>query len=567
MGAFLVYQPSGFCFRLTVPRDLMGLVGVREIRYSLHTHQQQEASRTARKLAKKLHELFFRIRDGGGDMAELSGKEIRELIRRWVRSVLRIDERLRVIGQKPKDMEMLNLHLECLKEGKENFRQRLILNKYDGVVAHDADRVLEQEGISLERESLSYKTLCREMIKAFLLCFEVDWRRSQGDYSMAGLPFANLLPRPGNGKSGKPSIQDGHSSEPEPQGEVVSQVVERLAAEKIKTGEWTAKTEADYRAAFHLFTQIVGDVPVKKIDRKTIDGYKQTLMKLPPNLSKLPKCQGKTIPEILAMAFNRTMAPDTVNRNLARVNVLFNYAEIHGLVDRNPATGLQLKNKKRDDELRDVFTPGDLRKLFHSRLYLKDEHTQSYTFWVPVFGLFTGARIEEICQLHLDDIRQEDGVWVLDINAKDEKHLKNPGSARLIPIHPFLMDDLRIIQYAESLQEKGEKRLFPELRRLRDGYSQRVSKWFNDRYKKACGITEEGKVFHSFRHTFINALKQNRKVDAYLISELVGHSVQSITMSRYGKRYEPKKLRDAIKTVKFDVNLSHLARSRFAGGG
>jgi len=243
---------------------------------------------------------------------------------------------------------------------------------------------------------------------------------------------------------------------------------------------------------------------------------------------------------------------------------------VHGLMDRNPASGMLLKKKKRDDELRDPFTPDDLKKLFHSPLYLNDEHKFSYTFWTPAIGLFSGMRIEEICQLHLEDLRKEDGVWVFDINAKTEdKRLKTPSSARVVPIHPFLLDELRLIQRVESLRDKGEQRLFPELERLRDGYSQRVSKWFNDRYKKRCGIvkTEKMKDFHSFRHTFINALKQNRKVDAYIISELVGHSVQSITMSRYGKRYEPKRLLDAIKTVKFAVNLNHLARSCFAGGG
>ena len=75
-------------------------------------------------------------------------------------------------------------------------------------------------------------------------------------------------------------------------------------------------------------------------------------------------------------------------------------------------------------------------------------------------------------------------------------------------------------------------------------------------------MTEEDKVFHSFRHTFTNNLKQN-DVNDVMISELVGHSVSSITMSRYGKRYEPKKLFEAIKKLKYDVDLSHLTRSLF----
>jgi integrase len=278
-------------------------------------------------------------------------------------------------------------------------------------------------------------------------------------------------------------------------------------------------------------------------------------------MKKSPKYRDKLIEQILVLNIKKTMATETINRNLARLNVLFNYAEIHGLMDKNPAKGLLLKKKKRDDQLRAAFDNEDLRKLFQSEKYLKDEHSRSYMYWVPILGLFTGARIDEICQLHLDDIRQDDGVWVFDINQKEEKKLKNPGSERLVPIHPFLLDDLKIISYVESQRRKGEGRLFPELRQRREGYGQTVSKWFG-RYRKSCGVTEKDKVFHSFRHTFTNNLKQD-DVNEVMIAELVGHAVNSITMSRYGKRYEPKKLFEAIGKLKYDVDLSHLTRSRF----
>ncbi len=40
---------------------------------------------------------------------------------------------------------------------------------------------------------------------------------------------------------------------------------------------------------------------------------------------------------------------------------------------------------------------------------------------MPVIALHSGAKLEEICQLHLADIRQEDGVWVFDINNQAGK--------------------------------------------------------------------------------------------------------------------------------------------------
>jgi integrase len=232
------------------------------------------------------------------------------------------------------------------------------------------------------------------------------------------------------------------------------------------------------------------------------------------------------------------------------------------MVAKNPASGMQLGKGKRTDPPRESFTDEDLRRLFHTELYLKDQHQNSYSFWVPIIALFTGARIEEICQLHLDDIKQEEGVWVFDITYGDGKKVKTEAGERFVPIHPFLLNDLKIVQYVESLRQKGETRLFPELTLQRDGYSQRVSKWFG-RYKRECGIRSSKKVFHSFRHTLIDALKQNGDFNPIMHKELVGHVVDDMTYGRYAEPYKPEKVYEIIKNIKYDVDLSHLIRSRF----
>ena len=40
-----------------------------------------------------------------------------------------------------------------------------------------------------------------------------------------------------------------------------------------------------------------------------------------------------------------------------------------------------------------------------------------YRFWLPLLGLYTGARLSELCQLRLGDIREELGVWVISISS------------------------------------------------------------------------------------------------------------------------------------------------------
>jgi hypothetical protein len=59
--------------------------------------------------------------------------------------------------------------------------------------------------------------------------------------------------------------------------------------------------------------------------------------------------------------------------------------------------------------------PGALRTRLNRRelvraepgsLIIRDER-----FWLPLIAVFSGMRQEEICQLHVEDVRQADGIW------------------------------------------------------------------------------------------------------------------------------------------------------------
>ena len=215
----------------------------------------------------------------------------------------------------------------------------------------------------------------------------------------------------------------------------------------------------------------------------------------------------------------KTRSPKTVNMNTMRISSLFNYAVKNGYMSSNPAADLQIKINKRADQQREAFSPEDLDKLFNSPDYKNGTHKHPYRFWIPLIALYSGCRLEEICQLHLEDIRQEDSVWVFDINDKEGRQLKNRSSVRLLPIHPFLIK-MGLLVYADSLREKEDiDRLFPELRNTQQGkYGHYPSRWFAT-YRQKCGVGGPGKTFHSFRHTFITQLK-HKQVDSFMLQEL-----------------------------------------------
>ena len=97
-------------------------------------------------------------------------------------------------------------------------------------------------------------------------------------------------------------------------------------------------------------------------------------------------------------------------------------------------------------------------------------------------------------------------------------------------------------------------------------YSGRVSKWYC-RYRDSLGIKvpkDSKKDFHSFRTTFIDHCKQNR-MDTILLSELVGHSNNSETTGRYGKRFKSEIMyTEIVSAVVYEcLDLTHLKSSRF----
>ncbi len=183
-------------------------------------------------------------------------------------------------------------------------------------------------------------------------------------------------------------------------------------------------------------------------------------------------------------------------------------------------------------------------------------------FWSPVLALFTGARVNEIAQLHLSDFQEHDGIWCININDDGDKTLKNTASKRIIPLHPFLVDDLGIIKRVEDLKQKEETRFLHDLPKASDGYGVYVSRWFNERYKASCKIGQ-GKVFHSFRHTFGTNLSHNG-INDHSLKALMGHAEKGTTFDTYVKRGTAQKLyTDLVEHLNYGIDLEHLKGSKW----
>jgi integrase len=122
--------------------------------------------------------------------------------------------------------------------------------------------------------------------------------------------------------------------------------------------------------------------------------------------------------------------------------------------------------------------------------------------------MLTGARLRELCQLNVADVREDHGVWYLrlttisDEDEADAKSLKTEGSKRDIPIHSELVR-LGFIAFIRAQQER-KGLLFQNRYPSPDILAREYSKQFRS-YKTDIGITTPGVKFHSFRHGFKTA--------------------------------------------------------------
>ncbi|WP_272699811.1 site-specific integrase [Desulfovibrio sp. Fe33] len=576
MSLFLCLQGHTYHYRKVIPIALRPYLGKREIKKSLETGNKLEARGKALLLAVKVERAITQSRKTMSDKS-LSKSEKTALIAEYFHFLLMLQDR----------------HLD---RDYADYPIMRMLEKEMGLnVQPNIDALKYSEEYSLEDSQYLHKKRDYEQIKTLMpACACINGKTiTEADLtgsflqalSLAQIDANKLICARKNGENPPiPSQYDldpiaeahdpipkSHSTEPSVP---FKQVIEEYTKDRLAIGKWTDKTKDENHALYNNFIDFAGTtITCAEINYHLISDFREALKKLPVNRNKFSKYRNKTISQLIEMDVEKTISTTTVNKNLNRLSTLLKFAVKLGYMPNNPAEGMEIPVDQKDSEQREVFSNADLQKLFNSSQYIADNFAHAFMFWFCPIALFTGMRQTEIAQLHLSDIYQKDGVWVIDVNDDSKnKKIKNKNARRLIPLHSFLSTGLNLPNYAAHLKSNGYDRLFPELSYGRDGYGQAVSRWFNGHgdgvtngYKKACGIKGQKKVFHSFRHTLINHLKQ-KQVDQLLLHEFDGHSHGTMTLDRYGKAYTPQLMYDQIVSqITFDkeLDLGHLMKSKF----
>lgn len=295
----------------------------------------------------------------------------------------------------------------------------------------------------------------------------------------------------------------------------------------------------------------------------TRDRYLNTIKSLAKFLNSKPiqEISRKDISDFAVHLIETGNSPVTSKQKIGILKTIFNSAINKEVLDKNPTDYFKLPFK-RPYKPRVGFTKEDLEAIFHSPIY-----TQGYLplgggriacYWLPLLALFTGARLEELAQLRVSDIKTAQGLGhylVISDLSNPCAQLKNEHSRRNIPLHPALI----ACGFLRHVQERQSGYLFPDLklnpRGKRSGY---FSNWFSVYLRKKVWITDTRKVFHSFRHTFKD-LCRTVSIEEAVHDALTGHTSASVSRKYGNDQFPLPPLFKAIEQFEIaGLDLSHL---------
>ncbi|WP_318517635.1 tyrosine-type recombinase/integrase [Photobacterium leiognathi] len=315
---------------------------------------------------------------------------------------------------------------------------------------------------------------------------------------------------------------------------------------RYKAEHISSKAVTMLEAKCKIVLELVGKPHLRSIRRSDAEAVASLLRTYPTNLKKHRQFNGLSGHQ--AIELNKdlglpTLSDESVKDYCQKMSGFFEWCQLNELTEINPFKAIRFKKTRRDSEAKSAYTSIELEKIFSKLARTKQEHKHPYYFWLPLLAYFTGARLNELCQLYKADIYQVEGIWAIHIDNRYEgQKLKNLTSRRIVPIHDQLLN-LGFIEFMQSVQHE---RVFPELKASRDGFGSAASKWFG-RFKTKLGF-DKGQDFHSFRHTVATQFKR-KSISHIVAGELLGHSQNNITYDRYGKGLDTLQLKEVINMI------------------
>ena len=482
-------------FRLSVPDRFRSILHVSEFTKSLRTQSRQVAIPAAYRLAGEAKQLFIHI-----DSLMIDYEEHDEDLLREVVGAIEASE---VAGKKKKSGDSL---------------QTLMLKKKHSIAI---DTLKERHEEELETVRIKAKADAYDKLTSITIT---------GASTTQQAPIAE---KPEDNKAPMLSVAYG-------------KFIEKNPFNQGKKGTFS-----------NLFINgYLGDKKINLITQKEVNGFFKLLVKVAGGRGGNSDAYNKlNIHQRIIDAKdnnNVLMSPDTFkNTYVGSARQFFKYLKLH-YEDYAPLLDVEHINYKDFGGLRESgdhkqrsLRLDEVTKLMNCPLMdgQSKNFKDSHKFWLPMIGLFTGARVNEICQLNPQaDVLQDEksSIWYFNLTDESagvgiEKSHKNNHSKHKVPIHSKLIE-CGFLDYLDKVKALKHDRIFNGFK-PKAGKASYYAEEFFRKYLKNTGLYDNVTIgrnvlgMHCLRGTFMShtvrglmLFGDSRKQALSKIQPIVGHA-------------------------------------------
>lgn len=518
-----------YYFRAKVPVDLIACYSGAEIKFSLRTRDRQVAWQRVQIESLRLDREFDERRKSAVQHTEpltvvtsIDDEFIAKLKASFLRDSLDCDTDLRTSPFGEVDYELRQEHLEqqlaALRQANRTGDTSLI----EGLLKV----FLRSQGYELRLPDREYRRLSLAFLQGYTKTIQSIALRDEGELVEPEVlaPSSSLLPRP----SARPSL--------------VQLTWDQLFEKWRNATVRRAKTSDEFQRILKAFETFTKGIQPAEVGKRQVIDFRDHLL-------------------------SEQQTSKTVDKKISILRTIFRVAVHDEFLPSDPTAGVLVAKPKTTKKPRAGFTSDELGTIFGAGVFqrgaMAGRKFGPAEFWLPLIGLYTGARIEEIAQLRVKEIRRHPtlGHFFHITDEGEDSEVKNESSRRRVPVHQSLLD-AGLLAYAESLPDQNGY-LFPTLtpdkyQRRSSGFGKEFGKFLRDELK----ILDRRKVFHSFRHLFKHRCRE-LGISEDVHDALTGHTSASEARSYGNDEYPLEPLFAAMAAFHFEGVPAPLGYSRW----
>jgi integrase len=562
--------------RRKVPPDLRTLLGG-EYKRSLHTKDPAEARRLFPAAHQLSEECFALARAQIAGSVQLSNSDVLQLASRWFRQELAKMEEAhdyspylhkeyidalcsrtgQIIGEVFTDLGSV-----IPDDGDATFRAKYVVHVIvDVMTAHKLPTPAATTPLYLHLVDVFYDHLM--MLSQHALART----NSRGLYEAipaAVAPVAPLSVEAPKAKSTK----------------LMSDVWASFKAAKLADGVdgVTPTTLNEYHGVVIRFIELFGDIPVTEVGRELVQEYRIALSKTPSKgdgirglnaRQQIERAEAEGLPVLTASA---------ARKRFKSLSVVLNHAVRQGWLAENPvsASGItaQLSRtaaKSKGARRRKEYSMDELRQIFSSPVYSSGwkpvrADLGEALWWLPLLAVYTGARLGEVAQLFVSDVRvTPEGINYLNLlkeeddedgSGADSRRVKTESSRRLVPLHDDLIA-LGFLDYVKSQPSTGQ--VFPRIKPSKVGkYAPAFGRIWRRYLSDTAKFESPAAPMHGFRHTF-KTLCRTVGIPTDVSDWITGHAAENVG-GTYGSNPLPRMAEELRKYPSIALEVGLLPR-------